>query len=443
MLDKPPANVIALAKLQEQRQAEAVAKQATGAEGKRNSSPPRTFTAAELIATEFPEPRWVAEGILPEGLTILGGKPKMGKSWLTLELAVAATSGGYVLGTKPVTQCGALYLALEDTPRRLKSRLLSLLKGAPAPPGLHLHTEWPRLDKGGLEALDTWLNEHPDVRLVIVDTLQKVRPSQTSSSGLYEQDYAVVSALKSLADQRGLSIIVVHHLRKAEAEDPLEQLSGTTGLSGAADTIWILKRDRARADATLFVTGRDVDEQELALKFDAQIGSWTLLGPAEDYRRSQERQRVLDVLRQASQPLSPKEISEALGAKGGNVRFLLYQLRNEGAVKQVGHGKYVATNTANGTNSTNITNTANTRAVIADHVGSRLPEMPVQTAFGATVSGVSDGALTLTTPEMPTGSGSQGSVSGVSGVSGHSNLCPFEGTAEVAAGDEADEESPF
>src|SRR5918995_4663655 len=130
--------------------------------------------ATELLAIEFPEPRWIVPGIIPEGTTILAGKPKMGKSWLAL-------------GTKRVERGAVLYLALEDNPRRLQSRLKKLLAGGAAPEGLELATEWPRLGDGGLDALEAWLNTHPDARLVVIDTLAKFRTGQTGKN-LYKED---------------------------------------------------------------------------------------------------------------------------------------------------------------------------------------------------------------------------------------------------------------
>lgn len=304
---------------------------------------PETFTASALMSRTFPEPRWVVPGYLPEGLTLLAGRPKLGKSWLGFGLALAVASGGAAFGSVRVEQGESLYLALEDTPKRLQSRLGMMLHGEPAPDGLHLACAWPRLDQGGLQHLEAWLDEHQEARLLIVDTLQKLRPPQDGYRGLYEQDYAALAGLKQLADRHGVAVLVVHHLRKGSSEDPLEEVSGTTGLTGAADTVWVLRRDRGRMDASLFVTGRDVEEQEVALRFDPAFGLWCLLGSAEEYRMSRERQEIVALLTDASGPMRPRDIAATLNKNESTTRRLLMELAKAGLVKAVGRGEYIAT----------------------------------------------------------------------------------------------------
>src|SRR5215212_8360654 len=200
-------------------------------------------SAKELMAIEFPLPRWIVPGIVPEGTTILAGKPKMGKSWLALGTSLAVAAGGIALGTKRVERGAVLYLALEDNPRRLQSRLKKLLPGGAAPEGLELATEWPRLGDGGLDALEAWLNTHPDARLVVIDTLAKIRAGQ-SGKNLYKEDYEAVEPLVELAAHHNVAILIVHHLRKLGAEDPLDQVSGSMGLTGGADGALVLNRER-------------------------------------------------------------------------------------------------------------------------------------------------------------------------------------------------------
>lgn len=337
---------------------------------------PATFTAVDLMKREFPEPKWIVEGLLPEGLTLFAGPPKIGKSWLALSLCVATASAGHALGKIPVERGEALYVALEDTPRRLQSRLGMMLNGEPAPEGLHLATQWQRLGEGGLEQLENWLLGWPKCRLIIIDTLQRLRPPQQGNRGLYEQDYNTLVYLKSLADQCGVAIAVVHHLRKGSSDDPLEEVSGTTGLTGAADTIWTLRRDRGCMDATLFTTGRDIDEAETALRFDKSLGLWTLLGNAEEYRTTHERHQVIEVLRQVGEPMRPKEIAEALGKTSGSVRILLTRLIDEGSIKKTGYGRYaITTNGSNGSNGSNSSNSSNTLEELQSVTGSNKPSV--------------------------------------------------------------------
>jgi hypothetical protein len=301
---------------------------------------PETVTAADLMAADLPEVRWIVPDILPEGVIILGGKPKMGKSWLALGLGVTVASGGVALGVKPVEQGDVLYLALEDNRRRLQKRLKKLLT-VEAPPRLHIATEWPRMDDGGAEMLGRWLDEHPEARLIVVDILKKVRPKASVHRSVYEADYEALEAMQRLAGEYGVALLVVHHLRKLGAADPLDELSGSTGLSGGADGILVLKRDRGRADAYLHVTGREIEEEaELALSWDANLATWTLAGDAEEYRISEERQGVLGVLTKAGGAISPKDIAEALEKSVGSVKVLLGEMVKAGQVDNSSYGKY-------------------------------------------------------------------------------------------------------
>lgn len=303
---------------------------------------PEGCNASYLMQKEFPEPRWIVPELLTEGLGILAGRPKTGKSWMALNLAVASASGGRALGKVKVDKGPVLYLALEDTERRLKSRLEQVLCGNMPPEGLHFQTSWPRIDQGALPMLQKWLEDHPDTRFVIIDTLARLWPKPNGRDGsAYHQDYDTVAAIKNIADLHCVAILCVTHLRKSPAEDPLEQITGSMGISGSADTLLVLQRSRGKADANLLVTGRDVEETELALRFDPASGTWHHLGDADEYRRSQEQGQLVDILKESNVPLSPVQIAEMLGTKRNSVQFLLRKLVQDGIAKRVGHGWYI------------------------------------------------------------------------------------------------------
>jgi hypothetical protein len=302
---------------------------------------PETFTAADLMALELPEVRWAVPDIFPEGVSLLAGKPKLGKSWLTLGLGVAIATGGVALGTKPVEQGECLYLALEDNRRRLQKRLSKLLAGGKAPAGLHIALEWPRLGEGGAEVLDEWLEARPGARLVVVDTLKKVRPRTSGNRGVYDVDYEALEPLLPLAAEHSVAIVVVHHTRKLAAADPLDEISGSTGLSGGVDGALVLKRDRGKADAYLHVTGRDIEEeQELALRWDPNTAGWCLMGDAEEHRRSEIRREIHEALAEANQPMGPKDVAAVLEQDYEVVRQRLYQMSKDGEVRVVSRGRY-------------------------------------------------------------------------------------------------------
>ena len=288
-----------------------------------------TITGSALMRLELPEPSSIVPGILVEGLTVLGGKPKLGKSWLMLYACLAVASDGYVLGKLKVTAGEALYLGLEDNLRRLQNRLDTM--SDEIPDGLHLASQdaMPRLDVGGLERLDTWLQNHPLCRLVVIDTLARVRPRRKHGADLYEEDATLGASLQALAIKRGVALVVIHHLRKADADDPLDMISGSTGLTGAADAVLVLTRPRGEADAVLHITGRDIEESELALKFDPKHGIWTMLGEAKDYAMSEERRLIVAFL-QTVKSGAPKDIAEGAQLPRDSVRQLLRKMKADG-----------------------------------------------------------------------------------------------------------------
>ena len=303
--------------------------------------PPRTsWTAAELMACDFPEPRWAVPGIIAEGLTLLAGAPKVGKSWLALGLGVAVATGGKALGALDVTAGDVLYMALEDPPRRLQERLTKVLAGATAPGRLTLSIACEPIPAGGAQRISAWLDAHPDARLVVVDVFAKVRGAGSANGNQYEADYTAMSALKQIADRYGVAIIVVHHTRKASAEDFLNEVSGTNGLAGAADAIAVLRRQRGAADAVLHVTGRDVEESEHALSWVPALGSWHLLtGQASDYSLGDTRRAILDHLRRV-EACTPKQVADALDIPHSTARGTLKRMFDDGQIDTDGHGAY-------------------------------------------------------------------------------------------------------
>jgi hypothetical protein len=300
------------------------------------------FTAADLLTTELPEPKYAVPGILPEGLNLLAGKPKLGKSWLALNIALAIALGGKALGSIDVEEGDVLYLALEDSKHRLKRRLAKLLHGQDGvlPRRLHLARAWPRQDKGGLVKIAEWLTRHPDARLVVIDTWAKFRPPRLRGSDAYEDDYRQAAGVKTVADEHNSGIWALHHCRKMNADDPLDEVSGTLGLTGAADGVTVLRRQRGQCDATLFVTGRDIDEQDIALKWDPVYALWSVLGRAEEYRLTRERAECMDLLRKEGRALSPSEAGPLLGKTPNACKLLMWKLERGGWLKTDGAGKY-------------------------------------------------------------------------------------------------------
>jgi hypothetical protein len=296
------------------------------------------WTATELLAESFPEPRFAVDGLLPEGLAFMCGAPKLGKSWMALGLSIAVASGGRALGSIPVETGQVLHLALEDSPRRLQSRLRTLLGYDDAPEGLHLETEWPRLDEGGTDRLDVWLDEHPGARVVLIDVWPRIRPRVAKRTDYYQADYDAAAPLQGFAISRGIAVVALFHTRKAEAEDFVETVQGTFGTAAAADTIVVVKRGRGQADATLFVTGRDVEERELALRFAPEAGTWALLGDAAEYTLGERRRELIEAVR-AHGTLTPKQAAETTGIDHNLAKLTLWRMAQDGQL-HAADGRY-------------------------------------------------------------------------------------------------------
>jgi hypothetical protein len=299
------------------------------------------WAADELMAIEFPEPRWAVPGILAEGVSLLAGPPKVGKSWLSLGLGLTIASGGKVFGRIDVNGGSVLYLALEDTPRRLQTRMAKILGDRCAPAGLTLATSCPALPQGGDDAIAAWLDRNPDARMVVIDVFAKMRGTSSGMSA-YDADYAAVGRAKQLADSYGVAVVLVHHVRKAGADDFLAEVSGTNGLAGAADATLVLKRARGQADGVLHVTGRDVDEAEYALSFDPSAGAWLMLdGHAEEHTLSATRAAILRYVREFPGS-TPAKISSALGESRENVKRTCARMAEASQLRRDGSGAYLA-----------------------------------------------------------------------------------------------------
>ena len=224
---------------------------------------PKAITAEELLSTPLPPVKWIIPGLLPAGLALFAGPSKAGKSWLTLWLCLQVAQGKPVWG-REIESRTVLYLSLEDTLNRLQDRLFRLVGSEDAPEKLILQTECQSIGQGLEEQIVDFVHNYPDTGLVVIDTLQKVRSCDQSGS-MYASDYKDVSALKSLADKYGICILLIHHLRKQAASDPFDQISGSNGLMGAADTTWVMQRKRTSKNADIILTGRDLDRRTLYL----------------------------------------------------------------------------------------------------------------------------------------------------------------------------------
>ena len=201
-------------------------------------------------------------------------------------------------------------------------------------------TKIPRQHEGGLEFIRWWLEDHSDARLVIIDTLQKFRKQLSGKNSMYTEDYEVVSEIKQVADEFGVPFLVIHHLKKAMAEDWLNEVSGSQGIAGAADTILSLKRARTENGGILHRTGRDVEEKDFALELDGF--GWVLKGDAAEFTTPEWKRNILNFLK-GHNSVTPMQLSQDLDIELKTAQTNLRRLEKEGTLKKIGYGTYALT----------------------------------------------------------------------------------------------------
>ncbi len=299
----------------------------------------RKINAQDLRNKIFPPRKWDIDGFLSSGLTILAGGPKVGKSILALHLSLGIAVGGCVLGKINVQQGDVLYLALEDTEQRLQERIngSDILEDCDISK-LDLIYEIPRQHLGGVNYIRWWLEDHPNARLVIIDTLQKFRKPLSGKGSMYAEDYDVIAELKKVADEFDVAFLIIHHLKKERVnEDWLNEFSGSQCLAGAADTLFSLKRARVDKGGILHRTGRDVEEMDFAMQLDGF--GWTLVGEAENFTMPEWKRQIVNYLKEHNS-VTPMELSEAVNISIEAAQKNLQRMLKEGQIKRVDRGKY-------------------------------------------------------------------------------------------------------
>ena len=225
-----------------------------------------------LMDTRLEPTKFCIDTLLPQGITILGGAPKIGKSWWVLDICIRIAKGESVWDM-PTTKGTTLYLCLEDTLRRVQERLCLITDDVPS--NAFFATAAHTLAEGLCDEIRAFVKEHPDTVLVAIDTFQIVRNGGVDTS--YGNDYDEIRQMKQLADELNISLLLVHHLRKQGDSDPLNKLSGTTGIVGAVDSVFVLdKSKRSENLATLVCTGRDIEHRQLEIKFSNKDFVWEL-----------------------------------------------------------------------------------------------------------------------------------------------------------------------
>ncbi|MGJ6124916.1 AAA family ATPase [Mycolicibacterium sp. Y3] len=310
------------------------------------------LNAATLDRMTFPALTEHVPGIIVEGFTLFGGPPKVGKSWMVGAIACGIASGGVVLGKIPVEGRPVLLASLEDSPRRLQSRLRKIMRGQPLPERLDILTDVNPLVL--LATITEWLQRWGHLSpTVILDTLGKARRASSPNGNQYQEDYGFAGSIKHAIDAfPGSALIAVHHTRKQGADDFLDTVSGTQGIAGAADSVVVLSRKRKSDEGILSVTGRDIEENEYAVRTEA--GLWSLDGDdiaaaaaTITTRREQAAQnrmgdRSFDALKFVNSRVTtkPAELAEHLGIDNKIAGNLLAKLFDREQITKTSWGTY-------------------------------------------------------------------------------------------------------
>jgi hypothetical protein len=311
----------------------------------------KSSNALTIYNSEYRPPEFIVGDLLPVGLTLAGGRPKTGKSWLALQIAVDVAMGKPALGRFHVQRAGrVVYLALEESESRTHHRLRQIVTASDIQlQNIDVIYRIAPLMTGGASQLDLYLNAQP-ADLVVIDTLLAFTAAHNERKDVLRGDYAEVNTLRQLAEKHKTAILCVAHTRKA-AGDAVDALIGTSGASAACDSVWQLKR-LATGEAALEIKGRELEEMEYELKFsnDEPFG-WQVTGRGAEVGMSQERRDILLLLRQEGAQ-KPAAIARLLGNKNAvTVRRLLQKLAYDGLVHVQSDGTYVLVNGVNSVNS--------------------------------------------------------------------------------------------
>ena len=244
-----------------------------------------------LMDMQFPKSRFCIQSLLPQGVSILGGAPKIGKSWMVLDWCVRIAKGESVWNL-PTEKGTVLYLCLEDSLARIQDRLNSITDEVPS--NLYVATKSESIETGLIQQIQNFIITHNDTTLIVIDTFQMIRNNSELS---YANDYNEIGKLKQYADEMGISILLVHHLRKQGDSDPLNKLSGTTGISGAVDAAFILDKDKRNENsANLLCTGRDIEQREFQLSFNKENCTWGLINDSLENPVPSMPQEMIDFI---------------------------------------------------------------------------------------------------------------------------------------------------
>jgi hypothetical protein len=296
-----------------------------------------SLSTPEFLAQEYPEPTWLVPGFMTAGLAVVAGPPKVGKTWLLIQMAIAASLGTPFLG-KDLRPTGALYVSLEGNVNFLQNRVRTLCTTG-EPENLRWCFEANRLHDGLEPQIEAFLKEFAGTGLVIIDTLVRVNPLDTRRRTQYQEDADTLRSVELMASAwPETTFLFVHHTRECRADDPLDSLAGSRGLTGTIDNAWILaKNANVDADAVLACRGRNLPaEEDLALTFNKATCLWEVKGAATQFVGGETRHAIHDALVYARDEdeggLTPAQLAKDTGVAPGTIRSTLGRMVKAGQV---------------------------------------------------------------------------------------------------------------
>jgi hypothetical protein len=301
----------------------------------------------DLLAKEFAPLHYFADGLFLEGLTLLAGKPKRGKSYLSLQMCLDISLGRSVFRKIPSTKTKVLYISLEDGPRRIQSRLRQMQSNIDTLDNLHFLYAFPSLGEGAYEDICHYVEEC-GYGIVVIDVLGRILPSgrqRRAQTNEYLEITELLGPIQRYANERRIGILIIDHVRKAGADDIFDTVMGTQGKIGVADTVWVYERREDDNDGCLHMRGRDIDEQSLVI---ARVdGHMEFVGDGDTYTQDAQRLRIINAIQEVQaiegRAVTTKEIMLAIESPPDHyhrVRQMLYRMHNDELIGRTPKGNW-------------------------------------------------------------------------------------------------------
>ena len=302
----------------------------------------QTYSLNELQKNPPRPVRFFIHNFIPEGLSIIAGRPKNAKSWMAWNLCLAVSRGGIALGAFEAEKARALYIALEDSAPRVYGRINMLM--AIEPPG----TKWPEdclcrmslfEENGTCSALEALIDE-TSARFIVIDTFGKYTVGRKRSNDMYKDEYAIMGALQDIAMTRGLAIVLIHHFNKAiEVRSSFDRISGTSAMSGGPDTVIVIERE-PQTGTWIKVVSRDFEEAEHQAQFDNKTGLWKVMTEGKGITITKGKRDIMDFMTKKRHPVLIEDVVEALNDKTTSTRNHMWRMEKDGLIKKNEAGFY-------------------------------------------------------------------------------------------------------